>query len=464
MKLKKGQVIEADITGIAFGGKGLARINGMAVFVEQAVPGDRAAIRLTKIKKSHAQARVVELIEESRQRVDAPCEYSGFCGGCTWQYLDYRQQLVYKRQHVIECLEHIGRIESTDVRPTMPSPDLFGYRNKMEFSCSDKRWLLPDELGKPEISRDFAVGLHVPGTFDKIIDTRACLLQPALGNQILEDVRTFIRTSGVPVYGLRSHAGFWRFVMLRHSVAFDEWMVNIVTATEDRKTVAPLGERLTSKYPQVVCVINNISSRKAGIAVGEYEWTVSGSATIADKIGSFVFDISANSFFQTNTRGAEQLYGVVEDFAGLTGQETVLDLYSGTGTIPILLSNACREVIGIEINPSTVKDAETSCRINGISNCRFIQGDIRNCLQQIKMRPDLLIIDPPRAGMHKDVVEQIRNMATERIVYVSCNPATLARDLGLLKEAYRVLAIQPVDMFPHTYHVEAVAELVRMNS
>ena len=462
MKIKKGQLIEAEITDIAFGGRGLVRLDGLAVFVDQAIPGDRATIRIYRKKKNYAEARVVELIESSPFRIQAPCVYSGFCGGCKWQFLAYDRQLIYKRRHVAESLEHIGFIKDPVVHPTIPSEVIFGYRNKMEFSCADRRWVLPDEMDRTDIDRGFAIGLHVPGTYHKVIDTRKCLLQPELGNRLLGEVREYIKSSGIPVYGLRSHEGFWRFLVLRHSVAHDQWMVNIVTAADDIKTVQPLADRIVQKYPRVVSVINNITSRKAGVAVGEYEQVLAGSEFIADKIGDIEFEISANSFFQTNSRGAGILYGIVAQYAGLSGDETVLDLYSGTGTIPIMLSENCREVIGIEIVESAVADAEKNCRKNGVTNCIFIRGDIRECLSRIPKPPDLLIIDPPRAGMHKDVVKQVLELGVDRIVYVSCNPATLARDISMLGDSYRLIEVQPVDMFPHTFHIEAVARIVRV--
>jgi 23S rRNA (uracil1939-C5)-methyltransferase len=462
MKIKKGQLIEVDITDIAFGGRGLVRLNGMAVFVDQAIPGDRATIRIYRKKKSYAEARMVALIKSSPFRTQAPCVYSGFCGGCKWQFLVYEQQLIYKRRHVTESLEHIGLIKDAVVHPTIPSEIIFGYRNKMEFSCADRRWLLPDEMDRTDIERGFAIGLHVPGTYHKVIDTRQCLLQPELGNRLLGEVRDYIKSSGIPVYGLRSHQGFWRFLVLRHSVAHDQWMVNIVTAAEDIKTVQPLADRIVQSHPRVVSVINNISSRKAGVAVGEYEQILAGSEYIADTIRDMEFEISANSFFQTNSRGAAALYDIVAQYADLSGAETVLDLYSGTGTIPILLSGNCREVLGIEIVESAVADAEKNCRKNGVANCTFIQGDIRECLSRIPKRPDVLIIDPPRAGMHKDVVSQVLELGVERIVYVSCNPATLARDISMLGDSYRLIEVQPVDMFPHTFHIEAVARIVKV--
>ena len=461
MKVKKGQQIETEISGIAFGGKGLVRINGMAVFVDQAVPGDTALIRINRKKKNYAEARVVELIEASSDRIKPPCVYSGFCGGCKWQFLEYEIQLRYKREHVHESLQHIGQLKDVQVHATIPSPLIFGYRNKMEFSCTDRRWLTPDELQQPEIDKGFGIGLHVPGTFFKVFDTKRCLLQPDLGNHILDDVRKFIQSSELPVYGLRSHLGFWRFLMLRHSVAYDQWMVNLITASDAHQALQPLAGLLMEKYPQVAAVINNITSRKAAVAIGEFELQLAGNPTIADKIGSYEFEISANSFFQTNTPGAAKLYETVKKYAGLGGSETVIDLYSGTGTIPILLSEVAGEVIGLEMIPSAVADGENNCRHNQVENCRFVPGDIRETLPRISDRPDVLIIDPPRAGMHKDVAKQVLAMLPERIVYVSCNPATLARDLVLLKEAYQVKEVQPVDLFPHTYHIESVARLIK---
>ena len=460
VKIKKGQSLEVQISDIAYGGKGLVRVNGLTVFVDQAVPGDQVLIRFTRKRRKYAEARVVNLLKASPNRIDPLCTYSGFCGGCKWQFLDYAIQLKYKRQHVRESLEHIGLIKSVPVHPSIPSPLTYGYRNKMEFTCTRRRWLTPTQMQQPGIEKEVGIGLHVPGTFFKVFDTKRCLLQPDLGNHILDDVRQVIKTSALPVYGLRSHQGFWRFLMLRHSVALDCWMVNIVTAYDHGQALQPMVDLLVQKYPQVIAVINNINARKAGVTTGEVERTLAGDDMILDKIGSFTFEISANSFFQTNTAGADKLYDTVRRYADLSGSESVVDLYSGTGTIPILLSEGAAEIIGLEMAPSAVADAERNCRNNQIDNCRFVAGDIRETLPAIARRPEVLIIDPPRAGMHKDVVKQTLALRPDRIVYVSCNPSTLARDLGLLKEAYRVLEVQPVDLFPHTYHIESVARLV----
>jgi len=457
--IKKGQIIDLNITDMAFGGKGLAKPDGFAVFVDRAVPEDMVRARVFRKKKNYAEARILEIVKASPYRVSAPCPYVGWCGGCKWQDVRYDAQLEYKQRHVADALHHIGLMDGVTVHPTIPSPDLFHYRNKMEFSCSDRRWLLPEEMDRPDIDRTFALGLHVPGTFSKVLDTRICFLQPELGNRILAVVRDHMKASGLPAYGLRFHSGFWRFLVLRHSRAYDQWMVNILTATENREAVTPLAEKLRAEFPGVVSVLNNITARKSGVAVGESEIGLFGSKTIKDRIDRFEFEISANSFFQTNTRGAAVLYETVQRFAELGGEETILDLYSGTGTIAIFLAESAASVIGMEMVETAVQDAEKNCHLNNITNCRFIKGDIRLALSGISDVPDVMIIDPPRAGMHKDVLKHVLTLAPERIVYVSCNPATLARDLGEMQEFYTIHEVQPVDMFPHTYHIEAVVRL-----
>ncbi len=462
MSVKRGQILELSIEKLTYGGRGLARANGLAIFVQGAVPGDEARVRVFRRKKHHAEARVVELMTPSPFRVKAPCRYSGFCGGCTWQYLDYEKQLFFKGGHVAEALEHIGGFEDVLVHPVVPSNKVFGYRNKMEFSFSDRRWLLPEELSREDIPKDFALGLHVPGTFDKVLDTEACLLLPDRGSQILGDVRHYAKESGIPPYGLKSHKGFWRFLMLRHAAVPDHWMVNIVTSEEQRAWVQPLAEMLYRKYENVTSVVNNINTRKAGIAIGQLELSLAGEPFISDRISEFDFEISANSFFQTNTAMAARLYEVVKTYAGLTGEETVLDLYSGTGTIPMFLSKGAEKIIGIEISEAAARDAQNNCHKNQVHNCTFVCKDIKEGLKEITDSPDVIVIDPPRAGMHKDVIKLVLGLSCDTIVYLSCNPATLARDLGLLKEAYHLVEVQPIDMFPHTYHIESIARLKKI--
>ena len=476
--MRKGDIIEVRIDRVAFGGQGIARVDGLVIFVKGAIPGDRVRALIFRKKKAYAEAKIQELLVPSPDRIEAPCPYFGICGGCQWQHVTYERQLEYKRGHVAEALSHIGSLSGIEVHEPIPSEKRFAYRNKMEFSFSDRPWLphpppppIAPATGSsdphPPLLKggrgDFALGLHVPGTFDKIIDVDACLLQQERGNEILAEVKRFAKESGLPPYGLKSHEGFWRFLTLRHSAYLDEWMVNLVTSEMRSEVVLPLAQRLTALFPNVKTVVNNITERRASVAVGEREVVLSGAGTIRDRIGPCSFQISANSFFQTNSLGAEKLYGKVVEYAELKGRETVLDLYSGTGTISIFLAGSARRVIGMEIAESAVVDARRNCQANGIETCEFILGDIRENLSLLRIQPEVMIIDPPRAGMHQDVLSRVLEIGAERIVYVSCNPATLARDLGQMKEQYQVTEIQPVDMFPHTYHIESVAKLSRKN-
>jgi 23S rRNA (uracil1939-C5)-methyltransferase len=440
----------------------VARHDGFVIFVRGAVPGDRILAQIARKKKGHAEARIVELLRPSPDRIEPPCRYSGFCGGCQWQHVRYERQVFYKKKAVQEALEHIGGLKDLLVRDTLPSEYQYAYRNKMEFSFSDRRWLLPEEMDDRDPRKaELALGLHVPGTYSKVIDIDGCLLQEEKGNEILREVKNYVRGSGIPVYGLKSHAGFWRFLVLRHSSAFDEWMVNLVTSEQRAEALEPLADLLCRRFSRITSVVNNINSRKASIAVGEREIVLFGGEFIRDRIGPFTFDISANSFYQTNSGAADRLYRKVVDYAELKPTDTVLDLYSGTGTIPIFLADRVRRVIGMEVSASAVENACENVKQNGIDNCHFLRGDIRREISGLALRPDVVIIDPPRSGMHKDVLARVLDLGAERIVYVSCNPSTLARDVGLMAQDYEIVEIQPVDMFPHTYHIEAIAKLRR---
>ena len=461
MSLRKGDLIELRIDRVAYGGQGVARSNGLVLFVKGAIPGDRVKALVFKKKRDYAEARLTELLEPSPDRVEAPCPYHGYCGGCQWQHVRYERQLEYKKEHIIEATARIGSLKNVPVHDVIPSKNQLAYRNKMEFSFSDHRWFLPHEYENRRGERELALGLHVPGTFYKVIDVEACLLQHETGNQILREVKEYVRKSGIPVYGLRSHQGFWRFLTLRHSTHFDAWMVNLVTSEEREDVLQPLAEALCQNFHNINTVVNNITATKAAIALGQREMVLSGDGTLQDRIGPFRFQVSANSFFQPNALSAEELYQKVVEYAELKGPEWVLDLYSGTGTIPIFLSKQAKGVLGMEIAQSAILDAQRNCEVNGIQNCQFVMGDIRESLSSLKLKPDVLIIDPPRAGMHKDVLAKVMELGTERVIYVSCNPATLARDLGTMRLAYDVVGIQPVDMFPHTYHIEAIAKLMR---
>ncbi len=461
MALRKHDSLELTIEKTAFGGMGIGRMDGFVIFVKGGVPEDRLTVQVFKKKRDFANAKILEILSPSPERTAAPCPYFGYCGGCQWQHVRYNSQLAYKKSHIEESLRHIGGLENIVLHDVIPSENRFAYRNKMEFSFSDRRWFLPEELSLKKSQSGFALGLHVPGTFNKVIDMEACLLQKEKGNEILRLVKKYAKKSGLPVHAQKTHQGFWRFLTIRYSDAFDQWMVNIVTSEENRRALQPLAEKLTDNQTAVRSVVNNITGKRASVAVGDREILLSGTPCIDDKIGPYRFQISANSFFQTNTRGAYRLYQTVAAYAELSGDEIVLDLYSGTGTIPVFLASRARQVIGMEINESAVADAYKNCELNRIGNCRFMRGDIRDMLPVIHEKPDVLILDPPRAGMHKDVLACVLSMAPEKIVYVSCNPATLARDLGQMIGHYRIQEIQPVDMFPHTYHIEAVAKLVR---
>jgi len=461
MTIKKRKAYELEIIDIAFGGKGLAKPEGLPVFIDRCIPGDVVFAKITKKKKSWAEGKLIKILKESPLRHQGKCQYCNFCGGCKWQQIGYDLQLEYKKRHVTESIEHIGGLKDIVVKDVIASDPIFEYRNKMEFSCSAKRWLMPSELENEAIKKDFGIGLHVPGTFDKVIDIKQCEIMPKTGNRILDDVRSFIKQSDLPAYHLRTHEGFWRFLMLRHSVAFDTWMVNIVTKYKQIDAVSDLAALLAKKYPQIASIMNNITDSKSGISTGREELCLHGEDYIKEKLGKFLFKISANSFFQTNTRSCEKLYAKVSQYAALTGKEIVMDLYSGTGTIPIWLSDQAKIVVGIEIVKSAVIDAKENARLNKIENCDFFEGDIKDVLPRLKQKPDVMIIDPPRIGMHKDVVQQVLLMGPKKIVYVSCNPATLARDLEMLSPAYKIKEITPVDMFPHTYHIESVALLLK---
>lgn len=461
MTIKKSKTYELRITDLAFGGKGLAKPEGFPVFVDRTLPGDLVFVKVVRKKKSWAEAKLIRILEPSLLRGKARCAYARFCGGCRWQELDYESQLAYKKSHVQESLAHIGKLKDVRVLDVIGSDPIYEYRNKMEFSCSRKRWLMPEELEDAGVEKDLGIGLHVPGTFDKVIDISHCSIMPEKGNEILAAVRAFVKSSGLPAYDLRSHEGFWRFVMLRHSVAFDRWMVNVVTREKNVKILASLGENLVRQFPEIQSIVNNITDTRAGVSTGQEEVRIFGEDHILEKLKDHVFRISANSFFQTNTRACENLYARVEDYAGLTGNEQVLDLYSGTGTIPIWLSRRAKKVVGMEIVTSAVIDARKNAALNGIENCEFLEGDIKDVLPGLGKVFDVVIIDPPRVGMHKDVVAQVLDLGPKRMVYVSCNPATLARDLEMLSSRYEIDEIQPVDMFPHTFHIESVARLTR---
>ena len=457
--IRKEDLVELWVASLAFGGAGIARIDGFVVFINGALPGDRVLAKIIKKRRGYANAVIAEMLSPSPDRIDAPCPYNEYCGGCNYQHMKYDTQLKYKREHVFDSIKRIGALEGITVHDVIHSDDIYGYRNKMEFSFSDRQWVVPEDYNRGVINEDFSLGLHVPGTFNKVIDINACLLQNPTGNLIMAEVREYVRDTNIPVYNLKSHEGFWRFLTLRYSKTFNEWMINIVTSTNGLDVIKPLAGRLHDRFDNIKTIINNISDRRAATAVGEEEIIITGEGYLNEKIGEYTFRVSPNSFFQTNTSGAQKLYNQVLKYAELAGTEKILDLYCGTGTIPIYLSASADEVVGMEISETAVSDANLNCRINNISNCKFILGDIRETIRTVSYKPDVLIVDPPRTGIHKDILKTIKETGVKKIVYVSCNPATMARDLGDMSDMYEVIEIQPVDMFPHTYHIESVAKI-----
>ncbi len=459
--VKRGNSYSFDIEKLAFGGAGVARKDNYVIFVKGALPGESVKARITKRKKAYAEARLLEIETPSPRRVQPPCPYFDWCGGCTWQNLAYEDQLKYKRRIVAESLLHIGQIRDMDVGPVLPAQKPFGYRNKMEFSFAARRWLLPEELGDSAISNYFALGLHVPGTFDKILQIDHCMLQSETANEILRYVNRYARDHQLQPYGIKSHDGFLRFLVLRESSYNGEIMVNLVTAYEAPEALQQLARRLVKEFPAVQSVVNNINTRPAQIAVGEKELVLAGRSWIEEQLGPFRFKISANSFFQTNTFQAERLYRTVMEFADLDKDAVVWDLYAGTGTISLFLGTQAKEVIGFEAVQSAVDNANQNIREHKFNNIRFVAGDLMQTLPNTAPEPSVLITDPPRAGMHEKVVRYINQVEPERLVYVSCNPTTLARDLRILTDKYEVKRVQPVDMFPQTYHIETVVKLER---
>lgn len=459
--VRRGQDIELKIEKLSFGGAGLSRLDNYVIFVKNTVPGDHVKARVVKRKTSFAEAVLLEIVQPSHLRQNAPCPYFNWCGGCTWQNLSYKKQLEYKQQIVRESLEHLGGLGELSVQPVMGSDIYFGYRNKMEFSFSDRRWLLPQELNAEGLSRNFALGLHIPGTFDKILHIDRCFLQSEIANQILSFVSKYAQEHNLLPYGIRSHEGFLRFLVIRQSEFTGKLMVNMVTNYENTEQLQPLANEIVARFKEVAGVVNNINTRPAQIAVGEWEVCLAGVNFIQEKLGDFIFNISANSFFQTNTRQAGRLYQKVMEFAALSGDEVVWDLYAGTGTISLFLAQTAREVIGFELAESAVRDAEKNADEHGVTNTRFIGGDLLERLLHTEPKPDVLVTDPPRSGMNEKVVRVINELQPGRIVYVSCNPTTLARDLVIMQNFYDIEIVQPVDMFPQTYHIETVVKLRR---
>ena len=463
-RLKRGEEVELLIEKFADRGKSLARLDGRVVFVAGAVPGDRVRAVVTKSKKTYAEARLTDVLHESGLRTEPRCFYFPTCGGCKWQHVRYEAQLEAKRQSVEEALVHEGGFSGVEVAPALGSPDVYFYRNKMEFSFSTRRWLTPKEIASgDDFDKNFALGLHAPGAFDKLLDLHECHLQSELSVRLVNGVRDFVRGRGWTPWDLRQHTGFLRHLVIRHGERTGETMVNLVTNGFDVARMGEMAAFLQADFPEVTTFVNTINTGVAQTAFGEAIHTIYGAGVIHDEIGRYRFEIAPNAFFQTNTRQAERLYEVAREFAELKADDLAYDLYCGAGTISLFVSADVRQVIGVELIEEAVRNAQANAEANGVRNCTFVSGDLRDLFTPAFVeqhgRPDVLIADPPRAGMHPRVVEQIRRLRPERFVYVSCNPRTQARDLAALTGAYAIEAVQPVDLFPHTHHVENVVRM-----
>lgn len=443
----------------------MARVGNMVVFVDGAVPGDRVKAQVYRKKKQFAEARVEELLSPSPDRVDPACRHFGVCGGCKWQHMDYGKQLYWKREHVIDAFTRVGGFETPPVQDTLPAIEPFWYRNKMEFSFGEMRWLMPDELGV--IDRDaelFALGLHIPKRYDRILHIDDCRLESPESNAILNATRTFFLEHDVPAYSTRTHTGDLRNLVIREGKHTGERMVYLVS-THRREDIMPqYAELLQREEFGVTTFVHGVTDRKSSVAIGDEDIVYFGEGSIRDQLGENIFRISPTSFFQTNTLQAERLYSLAEKAAALLKDDIVWDLYCGTGTISLFIARHVRHVVGVELNASAIEDARKNAQDNAIDNTEFHCADIVNFLGDEAPPdvpiPDVIITDPPRAGMHTKVVEAIGSSGVERLVYVSCNPATSARDCGMLREyGYAVENITPVDMFPHTYHIECVITL-----
>ena len=463
---------KVTITDVAAEGKALARVNDMVVFVPYVVPGDVVDLQVKRKKHSYAEAVAVKFHEYSPLRSEPFCKHFGVCGGCKWQCLKYEEQIRYKQKQVTDNLVRIGKIELPEISPILGSEQSERYRNKLEFTFSNKRWLTQEEVDKDfKYDQMNAVGFHIPGAFDKVLAIDECHLMDDICNRIRNGVRDYAYEHNLTFFDLRSQEGMLRNMMIR--IAEDENDRSIkglmvvmqfkIVVPEEEAQMKQLLQFMADTWPEITSLIYVINN-KCNDTIGDLPINVfKGDDHIIEEMEGLKFKVGPKSFYQTNSRQAYNLYKVTREFAGLTGDELVYDLYTGTGTIANFVSRKARQVIGIEYVPEAIEDAKVNSAINGIDNTLFFAGDMKDILNQEFInqygRPDVIITDPPRAGMHNDVIDTILFAEPKRIVYVSCNPATQARDLSLLDVKYKVLKVQPVDMFPHTHHVENVVLL-----
>lgn len=451
------------IEAVAAEGKSLAHVDGTVVFVEFAVPGDIVNVKVTKKKKNYMEGFILEIVKPSEDRLQPFCEHFGICGGCRWQPLPYDMQLKAKQQQVWDQLVRIGHLEIPDISPILPSDKTKYYRNKLEFTFSNKRWIYnnedPDSLTDEE---RLGLGFHVGKFFDKVLDIKHCSLQPEPSNEIRLFIREYAVTHNLEFYNIRENTGFLRNIIVRNNQVGDV-MLTVCFAYDDQDKIVPMLDAIAVEFPQIKS-LHYVINEKLNDSISDLDCILyKGEDAIWETMGKLKFKIGPKSFYQTNSEQAYKLYSVAKEFAALTGNEVVYDLYTGTGTIAQFISDKASKVIGIEYVKEAIEDARINAEANGITNCTFFDGDMKDILTAdfIKEhgKPEVMIIDPPRAGMHPDVVKVIMETAPERIVYVSCNPASQARDLAMMSPMYEITAVQPVDMFPHTMHVENVCAL-----
>jgi 23S rRNA (uracil1939-C5)-methyltransferase len=468
-KKKSLPVLEnITITDYAAEGKALARVNELVVFVPFAVPGDVVDLQVRRKKHSYCEAEIIRFIKYSERRVKPFCQHFGICGGCKWQNIPYDEQLRMKQKQVYDQLTRIGKVNLPEFNQILGSVKTQGYRNKLEFGCSNRRWLTQNEIASgSDFTQMNAVGFHITGAFDKILPIEKCWLMDDLQNKIRNAIRDYAYEHDMVFYDIRKQCGLLRDIMVRNSDT-GEWMVLIqfhYEKDEDEVIAKNLLQHIADSFPEITSLLY-VNNQKGNDTFNDLNIEVfKGNDYIYETMDGLTFKVGAKSFYQTNTKQAYHLYSVVRDFANLTGNELVYDLYTGTGTIANFVSRYAKRVIGIEYVPEAIEDAKINSEINNISNTLFFAGDMKDILTESFISengtPDIIITDPPRAGMHPDVVQTIIKTAPKRIVYVSCNPATQARDLSLLDDLYEVVAVQPVDMFPHTPHVENVVLLNR---
>lgn len=452
-----------EITGVAAEGKSIARWNDLVVFIPYGAPGDVADVKIDRKKHSFAEGHIVKLVKPSNDRVEPFCEHFGVCGGCKWQHLPYAEQLKYKQQQVADALQRIAKVPLPPINPILGSARTQCYRNKLEFTFSNKSWLTFEQLqsGK-EFSNRNAAGFHIPGAFDKVLDINKCWLQDNVSNEMRLFIKDFALSHGITFYDIRNNCGLMRNMVVR-TASTGEIMLVVVFGEDNKEAIASVMSAVAERFPQITSLMYVVNTKVNDSLTDQTFVLFKGRDYIEEEMEGLKFRIGPKSFYQTNSLQAYELYKVARRMARLSGSELVYDLYTGTGTIANFVARQAHKVVGIEYVPEAIEDAKLNSKVNGIENTLFYAGDMKDVLTQGFIeehgRPDVMIIDPPRAGMHEDVVNVILNAAPQRLVYVSCNPATQARDIAMLDCKYRVMEVQPVDMFPHTHHVENVVAM-----